>query len=125
MNLPPCYKLIIAPVADLLDGCKIIIVPDHYLYNIQFAVLPDEGGKTLSETFKICVASSFFNNSQLIHDRPADFHNQTSALSDGGESVNQGSDFQWTSYVQFETTFAEEKAEMVGSKLLSRGYFKR
>ena len=56
MNLPACYKLIIAPVADLLDGCKIIIVPDHYLYHIPFAALPDQCGKTLSENFKICVA---------------------------------------------------------------------
>ena len=58
MNLPLCYKLIIAPVADLLDGSEIIIVPDHSLYNIPFTALPNESGKTLSETFKIRVAPS-------------------------------------------------------------------
>lgn len=84
MNLPVCYKLIIAPVA--VDGSKIIIVPDRYLCNIPFAALPDESGKTLSETFKICVTSSFFKNSQLIHDRPAGYHSQTATLNEVGES---------------------------------------
>lgn len=86
MNLPVCYKLIIASVADLLGGSKIIIVPDRYLCNIPFAALPDESGKTLSGTFKICVASSFFKNSQLIHDRPAGYYSQTATLNDVGES---------------------------------------
>ena len=31
MNLPLCYKLIIAPVVDLLDGSEIIIIPDRSL----------------------------------------------------------------------------------------------
>ena len=33
MNLPLCYKLTIASVADLLEGPEIIIVPDRSLYN--------------------------------------------------------------------------------------------
>jgi hypothetical protein len=69
MNLPLCYKLIIAPVADVLEGPEIIIVPDRSLYNIPFAALTDESGKALSETFKIRVAPSL-TTLRLIHDSP-------------------------------------------------------
>ena len=55
MNLPICYKLIIAraPVASFFVGPEIIIVPDRALYQIPFAALTDESGKYLSATFRI------------------------------------------------------------------------
>ena len=109
MNLPLCYKLIIAPVADLLEGPEIIIVPDRSLYNIPFAALPDESGKTLSETFKIPVAPSLATL-RLIHDSPADYHSQTGALIVGNPDVGE---------VIFKERLpcAEEEAKMVGRKL--------
>ena len=64
MNLPICYKLIIAPVEGYLEGPEIIIVPDRALYQIPFAALTDESGKYLSETFRIRIYGSFLNNSQ-------------------------------------------------------------
>ena len=76
MDLPLCFKLIIAPVTDLLEGPKIIIVADRSLCNIPFAALPDESGKTLSETFKIRVVPSL-TTLRLIHGSPADYHSQT------------------------------------------------
>ncbi len=88
MNLPLCYKLIIAPVADLLDGSEIIIVPDRALYNIPFAALPDENGKYLSETFRIRVVPSL-TTLKLIHDSPADYHSQTGALIVGNPDVGE------------------------------------
>ena len=115
MNLPLCYKLIIAPVADLLDGSEIIIVPDRSLYNIPFAALPDESGKTLSETLKIRVAPSL-TTLRLIHDSPADYHRQTGALivgnPDVGEVIFKG---RLTSISRL--PWAEEEAKMVGKKL--------
>ena len=59
MNLPICYKLIIAPVAALLEGPEIIIVPDRALYQIPFAASTDENGKYFPDPY-----CSFFNNSQ-------------------------------------------------------------
>ena len=47
------YKMIIAPVADLLQEPEIIIVPDGLLYPIPFAALKDDNRKYLSDTFKI------------------------------------------------------------------------
>ena len=115
MNLSLCYKLIIAPVVDLLEGPEIIIVPDRSLYNIPFAALPDESGKTLSETFKIRVAPSL-TTLRLIHDSPADYHSQTGALivgnPDVGEVIFKG---RRTSIPRLSST--EEEAKMVGRKL--------
>ena len=115
MNLPLCYKLIIAPVADLLDGSEIIIVPDRSLYNIPFAALPDESGKTLSETFKIRVAPSL-TTLRLIHDSPADYHNQTGALIVGNPDVGEVI-FKGRRTPISRLPCAEEEAKMVGRKL--------
>ena len=115
MDLPLCYKLIIAPVADLLDGSEIIIVPDRALYNIPFAALPDESGKTLSETFKIRVAPSL-TTLRLIHDSPADYHSQTGALIVGNPDVGEVI-FKGCLKSISRLPFAEKEAKMVGRKL--------
>ena len=116
MNLPLCYKLIIAPVADLLEGRpEIIIVPDRSLYNIPFAALPDENGKTLSETFKIRVAPSL-TTLRLIHDSPADYHSQTGALIVGNPDVGEVI-FKGRLTPISRLPCAEEEAKMVGRKL--------
>ena len=115
MNLPLCYKLIIAPVADLLDGSEIIIVPDRTLYNIPFTALPDESGKTLSETFKIRVAPSL-TTLRLIHDSPADYHSQTGALIVGNPDVGEVI-FKGRLTPVSRLPSAEEEAKMVGRKL--------
>ena len=115
MNLPLCYKLIIAPVADLLEGPEIIIVPDRSLYNIPFAALPDENGKTLSETFKIRVAPSL-TTLRLIHDSPADYHSQTGALIVGNPDVGEVI-FKGRLTPISRLPCAEEEAKMVGRKL--------
>ena len=115
MNLPLCYKLIIAPVVELLDGSEIIIVPDRSLYNIPFAALPDESGKTLSETFKIRVAPSL-TTLRLIHDSPADYHSQTGALIVGNPDVGEVI-FKGRLTPISRLPCAEEEAKMVGKKL--------
>ena len=88
MNLLLCYRLIIAPVVDFLEGPEVIIVPDRSLYNIPFATLPDEKGKCLSETFRIRVVPSL-TTLKLIHDSPADYHSQTGALIVGNPDVGE------------------------------------
>ena len=80
------YKLIIAPVADLLEEPEIIIVPDRSLYNVPFAALKSESGKYLSETFKIRIVPSL-TTLKLIRDSPADYHSQTGALIVGDPEV--------------------------------------
>ncbi|KAL9986896.1 hypothetical protein ACROYT_G001105, partial [Oculina patagonica] len=87
-NLPLSYKMLIAPVADLLQDQEIIIVPDRSLYQVPFAALPDESGKYLSETFRIRIVPSL-TTLKLIQDSPADYHSQTAALIVGDPKVGQ------------------------------------
>ena len=115
MNLPICYKLIIAPVGALLEGPEIIIVPDRALYQIPFAALTDESGKYLMQSFRIRIAPSL-TTLKLIDESPADYHCQTGALIVGNPDVGE---------VHFKGRLtnisrlpsAENEARIVGEKL--------
>ena len=115
MNLPICYKLIIAPVASLLEGPEIIIVPDRALYPIPFAALSDKSGKYLSETFRISVVPSL-TALRLINESPTDYHRKTGALIVGNPDVGE---------VHFKGKLtnisrlqcAEKEAKMIAKKL--------
>ena len=115
MNLPICYKLIIAPVADVLEGPEIIIVPDRALHLIPFAALTDESGKYLSETFRIRVVPSL-TTLQLISESPADYHCQTGALIVGNPDVGEVI-FKGRLQVISRLPSAEKEARMLGEKL--------
>ncbi|XP_078352786.1 uncharacterized protein LOC144637598 [Oculina patagonica] len=114
-NLSLCHKLIIAPVADLLEGPEIIIVPERSLYNIPFAALPDESGKYLSETFRIRVVPSL-TTLKLIQDSPADYHNETGALIVGNPDVGRVRYKGRRKYIS-RLPCAESEANMIGEKL--------
>ena len=88
MNLPLCYKLIIAPVVDLLEGPEVIIIPDRALYNIPFAALTDERGMYFSENFRIRMVPSL-TTLKLLNESPSDFHCQTGALIVGNPDVGE------------------------------------
>ncbi|PFX13013.1 Tetratricopeptide repeat protein 28 [Stylophora pistillata] len=81
-NLDLCYKIIVAPVADLLKKPEIIIVPDSCMYQVQFAALTDEEGKYLSESFKLRIVPSL-TTLKLIQD------SQTGALIVGDPEVGE------------------------------------
>ena len=117
MNLPICYKLIIAPVMKFLEGPEIVIVPDRALYSIPFAALTDElhGGKYLSETFRIRVVPSL-TTLKLINESPADYHCQTGALIVGNPDVGEVH-FKGRVTKITRLPCAEEEARMVGEKL--------
>ena len=115
VNLSLCYKLIIAPVVDLLDTSEIIIVPERSMYNIPFAALTDESGECLAETFRIRIAPSL-TILKLIQGSPEEHHCQTGALIVGNPDVGQ---------VHFKGRLtditrlpcADTEARMVGGKL--------
>ena len=115
MNLPICYKLIIAPVMKFLEGPEIVIVPDRALYSIPFAALTDESGKYLSETFRIRVVPSL-TTLKLIIESPADYHCQTGALIVGNPDVGEV-DFKGRPTKISRLPCAEKEARMVGEKL--------
>ena len=80
------YELLVNPVSDLLDKPEIIIIPDRNLYRVPFPALLNEGGKYLSERFRIRVIPSLWTL-KLIQDSPADYHCQTGALVVGDPDV--------------------------------------
>ncbi len=87
-DLSLCYKLIIAPVSDLLDEPEVIIVPDRSLCSVPFAALPDENGKCFAERFRIRSVPSL-STLKIIQDSPSDYHSQTGALLVGNPDVDQ------------------------------------
>ena len=115
MNLALFHKLILTPVADLLEGPEIVIVPDLALYNVPFAALPDEKGECFSENYWVRLAPSL-TTLKLIHDSPPYYHCQTGVLIVGNPDVGT---VIWKSR---EVTisplpYAEKEANMVGKKL--------
>ena len=114
-NLTLFYKMIIAPVADLLKAPEIIIVPDRHLYRVPFPALLDDSGKYLSETFRIRIVPSL-TTLKCIQDSPADYHSQTGALivgdPDVGEVVWKG----WRKTIK-PLPCARKEAKMIGRLL--------
>ena len=114
-NFAECYKMIIAPVADLLDEAEIIIVPDRSLFKVPFAALEDESGKFLSENFRIRIAPSL-TTLKLIQDSPADYHSQTGALIVGDPYVGEVL-YKGRREEPLPLPCAREEAEMIGGLL--------
>ena len=82
------YRMLIGPVADLLENPEIIIVPDALLYQVPFVALTDGRGKFLSDTYRIRIVPSL-TTLELIQDSPAHYHSQTGALIVGDPVVGR------------------------------------
>ena len=115
MNLPICYKLLIAPVMKFLEGPEVIIVPDRALYNIPFAALTNETGKYLSETFRIRIVPSL-TTLKLVNESLADYHCQTGALIVGNPDVGEVH-FKGKLTNVSRLQCAENEAKMIAKKL--------
>ena len=71
--------IVIAPMADLLKGAEIIIVPDFRKNQVPFAALTDEGGKKPTEPFRIRLIPSL-TTLKSIQESPPGYHRQTGTL---------------------------------------------
>lgn len=80
--------MIIAPVADLINGPEIIIIPEGGMFLIPFAALQDSSGNYLSEKCRVRLIPSL-TSLQVIHDSPEDYHSQTGALIVGDPAVGR------------------------------------
>ncbi|XP_020606616.1 tetratricopeptide repeat protein 28-like [Orbicella faveolata] len=109
------YRMLIIPVADLLEEPELIVVPDRCLNRVPFPALADEGGKYLSENFRIRIVPSL-TTLKLIQNSPADYHSQTGALIVGDPAVGM------VRYKGMEMLFsrlpgAASEAAMIGRRL--------
>ena len=109
------YKLIIAPVADLLKEPEIIIVPDSCMYQVPFAALLDEGGRYLSDKFRIRIVPSL-TVLEIIQDSPSNYHCKTGALIVGEPEVREVI-YRGEQIVLVPLPKAREEAEMIGNML--------
>ena len=110
------YKVIIAPVADLLEGSdEIVVVPDRSLYRVPFSALMNEKGEFLAEKFRIRYTPSL-TTLKLIQDSPVDYHSESGVLLVGDPDVGT------VTHQGRELTFdplpcARKEVEMIGSIL--------
>ena len=115
LSLTLLYNTIIAPVADLLEERKIIIVPDSCLYHVPFPALLDDSGKCFSQTFRIRIVPSL-TTLKYIQDSPADYHSQCGVLIVGDPDVGMVH-FKGGRKTFKALPFARREAEMIGRLL--------
>ena len=116
-RLSVCFKIIIAPVADLLTKPEIIIVPERSLYRVPFAALRDKpGGKCLADTFRIRIVPSL-TTLKVIQDCPADYHSQTGALLVVGDPLVGKAYYRGRIHNYEPLVGAKKEAEIVGKLL--------
>ena len=70
-SLQPLYDVLIGPIEDLLDGDKLIVVPDGALCKAPWAAL--------SETLRIQTVPSL-TSLKVITDSPSGLHSKSGAL---------------------------------------------
>ncbi|KAL9951531.1 hypothetical protein ACROYT_G044207 [Oculina patagonica] len=87
-SLHTLHDCIISPIADLLQGDELIIVPDGPLCLAPYAAFLDGESKYLSESVKIRIAPSL-TSLKLIADSPENYHRTSGALLVGDPCVEE------------------------------------
>ena len=100
------YEVTIAPVASVLEGSEIVVVPDRSLYRVPFSALMNEKGEFLAERFRIRYTPSL-TTLKLIQDSPANYHCETGVLLVGDPAVGPIPRLPW----------AKKEVEMIGNIL--------
>ncbi|CAH3166328.1 unnamed protein product, partial [Pocillopora meandrina] len=82
------YDIIVAPIADLIDGDELVFVPEGPLCLVPYAALVDSNSRCLCESFRIRVIPSL-TILKSISDCPTELHNKTGALLVGDPCYKQ------------------------------------
>ena len=77
--LQKLYDIIVTPIADLIEGNELTVVPEGPFCLVPYAALEDSKSTYLSDLFRIRVLPSL-TTLQLINDCPAEFHMKSGAL---------------------------------------------
>lgn len=84
--LKELYNTFIGPIADLLHGDEIAIVPDGPLAFVPFSAVINQNSRYLSETFRIRLIPSL-TSLKLMAECPEGYHSRTGALLVGDPRV--------------------------------------
>ena len=107
------YDIVIKPIADIVQGNEVIIVPDGPLWSIPYAALKDLESKHLCESFTVRLIPSL-TSLKLIANCPQEHHSMKGALLVGDpwveEVTKEGKRLQQLKY-------AKEEVDMIGKIL--------
>lgn len=78
-SLTILYNIFIKPIADLVQGSELVIVPDGPLWLAPYAAFKDSDSKYLCESFRIRLIPSL-TSLKMIADCPEGYHCTTGAL---------------------------------------------
>ena len=109
-SLKRFFDLIIAPIADLVHGHDLILVPEGPLCLVPYAALMNPNQEYLCESLKIRLIPSL-TTLKLITDSPADFHNKTGALLVGDPYLEE---VLYKGRKLCELPYAKKEVEMIG-----------
>ena len=109
-SLKRLFDLIIAPIADLVHGNDLILVPEGPLCLVPYAALMTPKQEYLCESLKIRLIPSL-TTLKLITDCPADFHSRTGALLVGDPYLEE---VLYKGRKLCELPYAKKEVEMIG-----------
>ena len=113
--LSTLYNIIIEPIAVLLQGDELVIVPDGPLWLAPYAVLVDANSEFLCESSRIRLIPSF-KSLTLIADCPDDYHRRSGALLVGDPWVAEVTNDKGVKILE-QLPFAKKEVEMIGKIL--------
>ena len=106
---------IFGPIAKLLRGDEIIIVPDGALCLAPFAAFLDDFSRYLSESFRIRVIPSL-TSLKLVADAPEDYHSKSGALLVGDPCLKEITNI-FGQPKMTQLPYAREEVRMIGEIL--------
>ncbi|CAH3152742.1 unnamed protein product, partial [Pocillopora meandrina] len=113
--LSTLYDIVLKPVADLIEGDELLIIPDGPLWIAPYAALKDGNSKYLCESFTIRVAPSLASL-RLIADCPDDYHKSSDALLVGDPWVSEVTNSEGEKVLE-QLPCAKEEVELIGKIL--------
>ncbi|RMX50151.1 hypothetical protein pdam_00025142, partial [Pocillopora damicornis] len=109
------YDTVMKPVADLVQGNELLIIPDGPLWLAPYAAFKDGNSKYLYESFRIRLAPSL-RSLRLIADCPDDYHKSSRALLVGNPWVVEVTDSKGEILLE-QLPSAEEEVKLIGKIL--------
>ena len=109
------HDCVIAPIAHLLEGDELIIVPDGPLCLAPYAAFLDDKCRYLSQSFRIRIVPSL-TSLRLISNSAQDFHQSSGALLVGDPCVEEITNKQGERSLQ-PLPYARQEVTMIGEML--------
>ncbi len=114
-SLQILHDCIIGPIADLLEGDELIIVPDGPLCLAPYAALLDSKSRYLSKSLRIRIAPSL-TSLKLIADSAEDYHSTSGVLLVGDPCVEEVTNERGEP-ILLPLPYARKEVKMIGGML--------